>query len=107
VVPQYTGAAPFIPPSMGNWADELGPESYCAAPMPPMQLMARVESRAVEGAISTNFVIRGLNTVPSDLDTYPRTEHKVTVAELELDPKLEWIAVPKIQPSAFFRVSRP
>ncbi|KAG8858411.1 hypothetical protein FRB96_005296 [Tulasnella sp. 330] len=65
--------------------------------------MVLVESRAVKGAISTNFVINGLGTVPSDLDTYHKTEHKVKVAEFELDPKLEWIAVPKMQTSTFLR----
>ncbi|KAG8874405.1 hypothetical protein FRB97_005913, partial [Tulasnella sp. 331] len=68
-----------------------------------LQRMALMDSRAVEGAISTNFIIHGLSTVPSDLDTYHKTEHKVTVAEFELDPMLEWIAVPKMQASAFLR----
>ncbi|KAG8867001.1 hypothetical protein FRB97_003599, partial [Tulasnella sp. 331] len=76
---------------------------YTAGFKSSMNQMALVQSRAVEGTISTNFVIRGRSIVPSDPDTYHRTEHKVTVAEFELDPTLEWIAVPKMQASAFLR----
>ncbi|KIM19585.1 hypothetical protein M408DRAFT_31098 [Serendipita vermifera MAFF 305830] len=57
---------------------------------------------AVEGAISTSYVIEGLSTIPSDTDATSQA-HKVTVAFVDLTADLEWIAVPKEQPSAFLR----
>ncbi|KAG9004369.1 hypothetical protein FRB94_002458 [Tulasnella sp. JGI-2019a] len=77
-------------------------EQLCSAPA-ALSRMKMVESRTVEGAVSTNFVISGLTSVPTDTDNSHSTYHKVTVAEFNLEPKLEWIAVPKKQTSVFLR----
>jgi hypothetical protein len=60
------------------------------------------DAQAVEGAISTSYVIDGLSTIPSDTDATSQA-HKVTVAVVDLTADLAWIAVPKEQPSAFLR----
>jgi hypothetical protein len=52
--------------------------------------------------MSTSYVIEGLSTIPSDTDDTSQA-HKVTVAVVDLTADLEWIAVPKEQPSAFLR----
>ncbi|KIM32688.1 hypothetical protein M408DRAFT_185309 [Serendipita vermifera MAFF 305830] len=57
---------------------------------------------AMEGAMSTSYIIEGLSTIPSDTDATSQA-HKVTVAVVDLTADLEWIAVPKEQPSAFLR----
>ncbi|KIM19584.1 hypothetical protein M408DRAFT_334339 [Serendipita vermifera MAFF 305830] len=60
------------------------------------------DATAVEGAMSTSYIIEGLSTIPSDTDATSQA-HKVTVAVVDLTADLEWIAVPKEQPSAFLR----
>jgi uncharacterized protein (TIGR02231 family) len=57
---------------------------------------------AVEGTMSTSYIIDGLSTIPSDTDSTSQA-HKVTVAIIDLAADLDWIAVPKEQPSAFLR----
>ncbi|KAG8989706.1 hypothetical protein FRB94_011323 [Tulasnella sp. JGI-2019a] len=86
--------------------DDGPPQVYAMMAQPalaPPPRLKMVESRAVEGAVSTNFVISGLTSVPTDPDDSHSTYHKVTVAEFDLEPKLEWIAVPKKQTSVFLR----
>lgn len=60
------------------------------------------EALAVEGATSTSFIIEGLSTIPSDTDSTAQA-HKVAIAVVDLTADLEWIAVPKEQPSAFLQ----
>ncbi|CAG8784140.1 435_t:CDS:2, partial [Acaulospora colombiana] len=60
------------------------------------------EALAVEGAISTSYIIEGLSTIPSDTDLTAQA-HKVTVAVVDLAADLEWITVPKDTPSAFLQ----
>ena len=58
------------------------------------------DATPLEGKLSTSYIIEGLSTIPSDTDATSQA-HKVTVAVVELTADLEWIAVPKEQPSAF------
>jgi uncharacterized protein (TIGR02231 family) len=60
------------------------------------------EATAVEGAMSTSYIIHGLSTIPSDTGSTHQA-HKVMVAVIDLTADLDWIAVPKQQPSAFLR----
>ena len=60
------------------------------------------EAQAVQGAMSTSYVIDGLSTIPSDTDATSQA-HKVTIAVVDLTADLEWIVVPNKQPSAFLR----
>jgi hypothetical protein len=60
------------------------------------------EALAIEGAISTSYIIDGLSTIPSDTDLTAQA-HKVTVAVVDLAADLEWITVPKDTPSAFLQ----
>ncbi|CCA74226.1 hypothetical protein PIIN_08179 [Serendipita indica DSM 11827] len=60
------------------------------------------QALSIEGAISTSFVIDGLSTIPSDTDSTSQA-HKVAVAVVDLTAELEWIAVPREQPSAFLQ----
>ncbi|KAG9051257.1 hypothetical protein FS837_010544 [Tulasnella sp. UAMH 9824] len=56
----------------------------------------------VESATSSTFLIEGLSNIPSS-DLGSTKAHKVTIAVVDLAAKLEWIAVPKEQTSAFLR----
>jgi uncharacterized protein (TIGR02231 family) len=60
------------------------------------------EALAIEGAISTSYIIDGLSTIPSDTDLTAQA-HKVTVSVVDLAADLEWITVPKETPSAFLQ----
>ena len=78
--------------------DHMAMEYYDA----PATITARTAT-AVEGVTSTTFVIEGKSTIPSDSDTSEQT-HKVSIALIDLQAKLEWISVPKIQATTFLRV---
>ncbi|KAG8996287.1 hypothetical protein FRB90_012775 [Tulasnella sp. 427] len=69
-----------------------------AAPAP----MAVATAAAIEGATSSTFVIAGKSTIPSHQPDDEQT-HKVSVAVIDLDAKLEWVAVPKAQTAAFLK----
>jgi len=58
-----------------------------------------------EGVLSSTFVIPGLSTIPSESETYDKQKtHSVSIAEVHLSSvDLEWITVPKFDPSAFLR----
>ncbi|KAG8819556.1 hypothetical protein FRC19_009694 [Serendipita sp. 401] len=60
------------------------------------------ESIPVEGSLSTSFVIEGLPTIPSDTDITSKT-HKVSIAVADLTAELQWISVPKENPSVFLQ----
>ncbi|KAG8990321.1 hypothetical protein FRB90_001809 [Tulasnella sp. 427] len=65
--------------------------------------MAVATAAAIEGATSSTFVIAGKSTIPSHQPDDEQT-HKVSVAVIDLDAKLEWVAVPKAQTAAFLKV---
>ncbi|KAG8918273.1 hypothetical protein FRC00_012648, partial [Tulasnella sp. 408] len=71
-------------------------------PPPPPPPIAHATAAAIEGATSSTFVIAGKSTIPSHEQDDEQT-HKVSVAVIELDAKLEWVAVPKAQTSAFLK----
>jgi uncharacterized protein (TIGR02231 family) len=54
------------------------------------------------GMISTSYEIEGLSNIPTDTDLTSQ-EHKVSIAVIDLKADLEWIAVPRVQPSAFLQ----
>jgi hypothetical protein len=60
------------------------------------------QARAVEGAVSTTYVIEGFSTIPTDTDTTSQA-HNVNVAVIDLSADLEWVAIPKEIPSAFLQ----
>ena len=62
----------------------------------------QAEARAVEGVVSTLFVIESLATIPSDTDKSTQA-HKVTIAVIDLSADLQWVSVPKEAPSAFLQ----
>ncbi|KAG8996288.1 hypothetical protein FRB90_012776 [Tulasnella sp. 427] len=64
--------------------------------------MAVATAAAIEGATSSTFVIAGKSTIPSHQPDDEQT-HKVSVAVIDLDAKLEWVAVPKVQTAAFLK----
>ncbi|KAK0064422.1 protein F37C4.5 [Biomphalaria pfeifferi] len=66
-----------------------------AAPMPEMAFR-HVE--VSESTTSTTYEIARQSTIPSD-----NTEHKVTVAIIELKPTLSYLSVPKVVPHAFLQ----
>ena len=68
----------------------------------PPVFFDQVEARAIEGVVSTSFVIESLATIPSD--TAKSTQaHKVTIAVIDLSADLQWVSVPKEAPSAFLQ----
>ncbi|KAG8908864.1 hypothetical protein FRC01_007241 [Tulasnella sp. 417] len=71
-------------------------------PPPPPPPIAHATAAAIEGATSSTFVVAGKSTIPSHQQDDEQT-HKVSVAVIELDAKLEWVAVPKAQTSAFLK----
>jgi uncharacterized protein (TIGR02231 family) len=62
----------------------------------------QAEARAVEGVVSTSFVIESLATIPSNTDKSTQA-HKVTIAVIDLSADLQWVSVPKEAPSAFLQ----
>ncbi|KAG8931697.1 hypothetical protein FRC02_002348 [Tulasnella sp. 418] len=65
----------------------------------PMQVPTAVP---VAGTVNATFMIEGKSTIPSDSDADPKT-HKVSIAVIDLQAKLEWIAIPKVKPAAFLQ----
>ena len=62
----------------------------------------QAEARAVDGVVSTSFVIESLATIPSNTDKSTQA-HKVTIAVIDLSADLQWVSVPKEAPSAFLQ----
>jgi hypothetical protein len=62
--------------------------------------MALRSAGAIVEMISTSYEIEGLSNIPTDTDLTSQ-EHKVSIAVIDLKADLEWIAVPRVQPSAF------
>ena len=65
-------------------------------------IFEQAEARAVEGVVSTSFVIESLATIPSNTDKSTQS-HKVTIAVIDLSADLQWVSVPKEAPSAFLQ----
>lgn len=61
-----------------------------------------------ESGTGATFGIEGKSTIPTGDGGHGRDTqaHKVAIAVIELDAKLEWVAVPKQQACAFLRVSK-
>lgn len=93
--PQVMMRSMAAPGSVGGFGADLDSSTLAAAFRP-------TEALAVEGAVSTSFIIEGQSNIPSDTDKASQA-HKVSVAVIDLTADLEWIAVPKEQPSAFLR----
>lgn len=62
----------------------------------------QAEARAIEGVVSTSFVIESLATIPSDTDKSTQA-HQVTIAVIDLSADLQWVSVPKETSSAFLQ----
>ncbi|KAG8951987.1 hypothetical protein FRC04_005320 [Tulasnella sp. 424] len=80
--------------------DDMGVDLFDEGPPPPA--IAHATAQAIEGATSSTFVIAGKSTIPTHQQDDEQT-HKVSVAVIDLDAKLEWVAVPKAQTSAFLK----
>lgn len=68
--------------------------------------LAEMEYRGLyvssNGTVNATFSIPGLITIPSDGQA-----HNVTIAQLELEASLSWIAVPKLDTKTRLNVSYP
>ncbi|XP_055328658.1 protein F37C4.5-like [Paramacrobiotus metropolitanus] len=96
---QLFGFAPRAKMSRGYVEDEMMERSapMMAMAMPMRAEMATAVTRVVQDSgITTSFEIAKLTTVPSD-----GSEHKVTVGMLELQPHMQYKAVPKKAEMAF------
>ncbi|KAG8932274.1 hypothetical protein FRC01_014805 [Tulasnella sp. 417] len=69
---------------------------------PPKAKFMVANASVVDSATSSTFLIEGLSNIPSN-ELGSTKAHKVTIAVIDLAAKLEWIAVPKEQTSAFLR----
>ena len=70
----------------------------------PVQARRMVVNSAVvvsQGNITATFRVPGRTTVPSD-----GASHSVTIAKLDLDAVVEWVAVPKKDPRTHLKVRR-
>ncbi|KAG8786543.1 hypothetical protein FRC16_001674 [Serendipita sp. 398] len=61
-----------------------------------------LDTKLIEGTMSTSFFIEGLSSIPSDTDVTSQA-HKVTVSVIDLNADLQWMTVPKEQTSAFLQ----
>lgn len=74
-----------------------------AAQSAPAPRMAVASALVVsQGNITATFRVPGRTTVPSD-----GALHSVTIAKLDLDAAVEWVAVPKKDPRTHLKVNRP
>jgi len=72
---------------------------YQSAPAPRMAVASTVV--VSQGNITATFRVPGRTTVPSD-----GAVHSVTIAKLDLDAVVEWVAVPKKDPRTHLKVKR-
>ena len=70
-----------------------------SAPAPKMAVASALV--VSQGNITATFRVPGKTTIPSD-----GAVHSVTIAKLELDAVMEWVAVPKKDPRTHLKVSR-
>ena len=78
--------------------EESDIDYYASAPH-----LGQRTTAVVEQTTGTAFIIEGHSTTPSDFETAEQT-HKVLIALIDLQTKLEWISAPKIQATTFLRV---
>ncbi len=71
-----------------------------SAPAPKMEVASALV--VSQGNLTATFRVPGRTTVPSD-----GASHSVTIAKLDLDAVVEWVAVPKKDPRTHLKVSRP
>ncbi|KAF8319062.1 hypothetical protein DL93DRAFT_2164755 [Clavulina sp. PMI_390] len=85
----------IVPPNLFG-----GPTPQFAAVVPPSPVVydEGPAARVGNGMISTTFTVEGLSNIPSD-----GTNHKVSIASMDLNAELEWIVVPRSVPSAFLQ----
>lgn len=69
-------------------------------PTPPTAI--RVVPEAANNTASVTFAIPGRSTVPSYAES-GQTTHKVSISVIDLQPQIEWVALPKIISSVFIR----
>ena len=85
------GAAPIVMLESaevgGGWNDAPG-------------LSVRQMNVSSSGNITATFSVPGFMSVPSD-----DVAHNVTIAKLELDAKMTWVAVPKVDTKVHLNVS--
>jgi uncharacterized protein (TIGR02231 family) len=82
--------------------DDMGFGLFDGGPTesPPAARMAVTSGLVVsQGNITATFRVPGRTTVPSD-----GAVHSVTIAKLDLDAVLEWVAVPKKDPRTHLKV---
>ncbi|KAG8904687.1 hypothetical protein FRB99_001328 [Tulasnella sp. 403] len=88
-------AAPMITRSSRSaFSEDVEVEAYAATPMMMM------EATVTKSATSALFSIPGSTTIPSD----GSQSHKVTIATIDMQAHLEWVAVPKLHGGAFLQV---
>lgn len=73
-----------------------------AQPVPAPRMEVASALVVSQGNITATFRVPGRTTVPSD-----GASHSVTIAKLDLDAVVEWVAVPKKDPRTHLKVSRP
>ena len=73
-----------------------------AQPTPAARMAVNSALVVSQGNITATFRVPGRTTVPSD-----GAFHSVTIAKLDLDAVVEWVAVPKKDPRTHLKVSRP
>jgi len=80
----------------GLYDDEIPSQP---APAPNMAVTSALV--VSQGNITATFRVPGRTTVPSD-----GAVHSVTIAKLDLDAAMEWVAVPKKDPRTHLKISR-
>ena len=64
--------------------------------------MTEKQARVESGVLTTSFSIDGKSTIPSNARG-DDTSHQVAITVLDFSADLEWIAIPREQPSAFLQ----
>ena len=105
----------YTPPVVERKSKGFGGLRAPSASHPPVMVMAcgniedndeadlmvyRVSAVSSKGGINATFRVPGTIAIPSD-----GAAHNVTVAQLDLDAVMSWVAVPKISTKAFVKVS--
>jgi hypothetical protein len=83
---------------MGFGLFDGGPDLHAA---PALRMAVASTAVVSQGNITATFRVPGRTTVPSD-----GAVHSVTIAKLDLDAIVEWVAVPKKDPRTHLKVNR-
>ncbi|KIO31147.1 hypothetical protein M407DRAFT_138713 [Tulasnella calospora MUT 4182] len=102
VTPTFTGSVLRSSAMLGGGGDRAREREGAKRKRKMASTFEVPNATVVEGATSSTFTIEGLSNIPSS-DPGSTKAHKVTIAVVDLAAKLEWIAVPKEQTSAFLR----